>query len=160
MAVVTRGEREMSLRLDTFPARARQRIEVRITALTAKLEALAREAAPHKTGELRSEITGRVYADSSSRIAGYVSVFAPGNPKEYPKAATLEYGTDKPRRIFERGGGIAARLGLSQRRIASRVSKPARIEAFEYLRGPIEQMKPEIVLALNEALAETTAEGL
>lgn len=158
MAVVTRGEREISARFDTFPSRARQKLEERITALTEQLEARVEAAAPHRTGALRSEITSRVFANQSNRVAGYVSVYAPDRPGEYPKAATLEYGSNKPRRMFERGGGIAARLGLRQRRIANRVSKPARIEAFAYLRGPLDQMRPEIEAGLNEAVAEAAAE--
>jgi hypothetical protein len=158
MAVITRGDREISLRMETFPTSARKRIEERITTLTAELEARSKAAAPFKTGALRSEIVGRVYSDSSSRIAGYVSVYAPGNSKEYPKAATLEFGTNKPRRIPDHGG-IFRRLGKGQKSMESRLTKPARIDAFSYLRGPIEEMKPEINLALNEALAETVAEG-
>lgn len=158
MAVVTRGEREISLRFETFPTRARQKIEERIVTLIEQLDARVQAAAPYRTGALRSEITERIYDNKPDRVAGYVSVFAPNRPSEYPKAATLEYGTNKPRRMFERGGGIAARLGQRQRRIVNRVSKPARIEAFAYLRGPLEEMKPEIEAALNEAVAEAAAD--
>jgi hypothetical protein len=159
MAVVTRGDREVSIRFDTFPARARKKLEARIGALTAQLEARVRAAAPHRTGALRSEITERDFADSPSRIAGYVSVYAPGAPTEYAKAATLEYGTSKPRRAFQRSSGIVARLVGSNKRIVARLSKPVRLAAFEYLRAPLEQMKPEIEVTLNEALAEAAAEN-
>lgn len=158
MAVVTRGEREVSARFDTFPGRARKKLESRIAALTAQLQARVIAAAPRLTGALRSEITERDFSDSPNRIAGYVSVYAPGIKDAYAKAATLEYGTNKPRRIPDHGG-IFHRLGKGQKRIESRLTKPARIEAFRYLRGPLEEMKPEIELALNEALAETAAEN-
>jgi hypothetical protein len=158
VTVITRGDREISLRFDNFPTRAKQKIEERITLLTEQLKARVQAAAPRRTGALQSEITARIYSNKADRVAGYVSVFAPGQPSEYPKAATLEYGSSKPRRTFEKTSGIAARLGLAQRRIAGRISKPVQIEAFAYLRRPLEQMKPEIELGLNEALAEATAE--
>lgn len=157
MSVVTRGEREISQRFDTFPSRVRRKLEERITALITELNARVRAAAPFRTGDLRSEITPQVYDDAPNRVAGYVSVYAPSKPSEYAKAATLEYGSNKPRRIFERGG-ISARLGLRQKRIVARVSKPARIEAFKYLRDPLKDMQPEIVAGLEEAVAETAAE--
>ena len=91
MTVTTRGERELALRFETFPARARQKIESRITSLIESLQSRAEAAAPRLTGALQSEITGRVYGEPN-RIAGYVSVYAPGVPREYAKAATLETG--------------------------------------------------------------------
>jgi hypothetical protein len=159
MPVVTRGEREVSLRLDTFPGRARKRIEERIAALTAQLQARVEAAAPYLTGQLRSEIVERDFADNPNRVAGYVSVYAPGIPDAYAKAATLEYGTNKPRRSFQRTNGVIDRVGKARRRIVAKLSKPAHIEAFKYLRGPLAEMKPEIEASLNEALAETAAEN-
>jgi hypothetical protein len=159
MTVVTRGEREVSARFETFPTRARAKLEERIAALTQQLQVRVQAAAPFRTGKLRSEITKRDYADNPDRVAGYVSVYADGDSNEYAKAATLEYGTNKPRRAFERtGAGVIARLGRSKRRIVAKLSKPVRIEAFKYLREPLADMKPEIELALNEAVAQAAAE--
>lgn len=156
--VSTRGERELALRFDTLPARVHKKLEQRITALTDALQARIEAAAPYKTGKLRSEVTGRVYAGQSDRVAGYVSIYSPGDSKEYPKAATLEYGTDKPRRSFERATKIDALFGRSRRRILSKVSRPVHIAAFAYLRGPFDSMRPEIQAALEEAIAEAAAE--
>ncbi len=158
MSVVTRGDREISIRFDTFPARARQKLDDRIRALTATLQERVQAATPFRTGLLRSEITPRVFDDSPTRIAGYVSVYAGDRAKEYPKAATLEYGTNKPRRIADHGG-IFRRLGRGQRRIESRLTKSVHIEAFRYLRGPLEEMRPEIEAALDETMTEAAAEG-
>jgi hypothetical protein len=157
-AVVTRGVRELSLRFEAFPQLAHDKIQERITQLTAALEARIEEAAPVLTGLLRSEVTERIYGDSKSRIAGYVQIYAPQNPKEYAKAATLEYGTDKPRRIPDHGG-VFHRLGKGQKAIESRLTKPVHIQAFRYLRGPFEDMQPEIRASLEEALAEVEAES-
>jgi hypothetical protein len=159
MGVVTRGDREISLRFDTFPARAHDKLKERITELTTELEERVRAAAPVRTGRLRSEIKSQVYAsDSADRVAGYVSVSAGGNSKEYAKAATLEYGSNKPRKLTDRGSRIMALFSRS-RRFERRLSKTPHIEAFRYLRGPLDEMRPEIEAGLEEALAETASEG-
>jgi hypothetical protein len=158
MPIVSRGDRELSLRFDTFPTRAHKRLEDKISALTEQLQARVEAASPVLTGLLRSEITPRDFADNVNRVAGYVSVFAHSS-NEYAKAATLEYGSSKPRREFQRtSSGILSRFGLRQQRIVARISKPVDIKAFRYLRGPLEQMRPEIEAGLNEALAEAAAE--
>jgi hypothetical protein len=153
MPLIRQGERELSERFDTFPAAARQGLADRITALTAELETRVQDAAPHLTGRLRSEIVGRTFTDQPDRVAGYVSVYA-GQSKEYAKAATLEYGTDKPRRIFERSDGMVTRVG--RHRIVERLTKPAHIAAFRYLRGPFEAMESEIAAELEGAVAEVS----
>lgn len=157
MTVTTRGERELTLRFDTFPARAHQRLEQRIGDLVAQLDAKSQAAAPVDTGRLRSEITEKVYGDSPDRVAGYVSVFAPGNPKEYPKAATLEYGSDKVRKIYSNSRSMLDRFGR-KRRIVERMTKAAHIQAYKYLRAPLETMRGEIEAALDGALADVAAE--
>lgn len=160
MPVVTRGERELSLRFDQFPDQARHFLEERISRIVDRLEGAVRSATPRgKTGDLRSEITSRVYT-SAGRVAGYVSVYAPGggsNP--YAKAATLEYGTDKPRRSFERSQSLVSRLTGARRRIVSRISKPVHLEARRYLRGPFESSGGEIRSELNAGLEDAIAEG-
>lgn len=155
MAVTITGDRELALRFDKFPQEARGRIEERITSLIGRLQDRVEAAAPRKTGKLRSEIKARVYT-STNRVAGYVSVYAPGAPGEYAKAATLEYGSDKPRRAF--ASRAASRLASGRRRIVSRLSKPVHIEAFRYLRGPFEELTPEFQAELEAAISEVVAE--
>lgn len=152
-----KGERELAVRFETFPQDARQRIEQRINAFVDRLQGRIQGAAPYRTGRLRSEIKGRVYS-TQTRVAGYVSVYAPGAPNEYPKAATLEYGSNKPRRAFERGGGLVARLTGSRRRIVSRISKPVHIDALRYLRGPFDDLAPEFRAEIDAALNEVTTQ--
>ncbi len=159
MTVITRGDRELALTCDTFPQRAHQKIQRRITDLIERLDARIQAAAPYRTGRLQSEITPKVYGDQAERVAGYVSVYAPGVPNEYAKAATLEYGSNKARRIFQRSTGLLARLHGGRRRIVERMSAPARIQAFAYLRNPLEQMRPEVEAELNAALSETVDEA-
>jgi hypothetical protein len=157
-AVVTRGASELSLRFESFPAKARAILEQRIVSLTSRLQSAVEEAAPKRTGKLASEIVERIFADQASRVAGYVQVYAPQSPDEYAKAATLEYGSNKPRRLADHGG-IFRRLGAGQRRIESRLTKPTHIEAFRYLHGPFEELKPQMQEQLQAALQEAIDGG-
>ena len=153
MSLITRGGLELGLRFEQFPAHARALIEERIRALTAEMETGVEAATPYLTGRLRREITARVFTDGADRIAGYVSVLGDA-PSEYPKAATLEYGTDRPRRIADHGG-VFHRLGRGQKAIESRLTRPVHIAARRYLRDPFEAIKAEAEAQL--ALALTTA---
>jgi hypothetical protein len=156
--VVTRGDREISLRFDTFPTRVHGKLEARIREFTDDLEARIRAVTPRKTGLLQSEITEKIYAsDTADRVAGYVSVFAGDRQKEYAKAATLEYGSNKPRQLADRGSRIFAMFSR-KKRFERRLSKTPHIEAFRYLRDPFDEMKPEIQAGLEEAVAEAAAE--
>lgn len=147
-AVIARGDRELSLRFETFPERAAARLEVRIAELIARLEARAEQVVPVGKGLLRSEIRGRTYKGEQGRIAGYVSVYAPSNPKrEYAKAATLEYGSNKARRLN-------ARATRGNRAVQARLSQPVSIRAYRFLRGPFEEMSQEIRDELEAALNE------
>jgi hypothetical protein len=152
MTVVSRGERELELRLDSFPSRLQVKLEQRIRGLTEELQARIEAAAPVKTGLLRSEIKPSIYTgEGNNRVAGYVSVFAGDRKGEYAKAATLEYGSTKARKI-------SARLSSSRRAIERHISRAPHIQAFRYLRGPFEQMRSEIEAALEETVAEVAAE--
>jgi hypothetical protein len=168
MSTQFRGERgtenkgftELAARFEVIPQRAHDKMVERMQGLVDRLQARARAAAPlGKTGKLRASITGRVYSDTGSRIAGYVSIYAPDDPKkEYPKAATWEYGTSKPRKMREEH--FSAKLGrMSKRRLVARITKPVTIVARRYLRGTLEDMRPEIEAELAAALAESVEEG-
>jgi hypothetical protein len=158
LAVITRGDRELSTQFEEFPSRARDRLKERIYALTARLEERIQAAAPVRTGLLRTEIKSRTYDDAVSRIAGYVSVQAGSRTSEYAKAATLEYGSNKARKRIDRTGSIMARFDAGGRNIARRISKTPHIEAFRYLRGPLEEMRDEIEGELNQAIADVVSE--
>src|SRR4029077_5776429 len=94
-------------------------------------------------------------------VAGYVQIrggAGEGNFNPYAKAATLEYGTDKARRVAERASqGLLARVGGGKKRLVARANaKAVHIKAFRYLRDPLEEMRPEIEAELAAALAELT----
>ncbi len=143
MTVVVKGEREVIQRFDTFPQFARTKLEQKIRSLMETLESRVQAAAPRLTGQLRSEIGNKVYADNPNRIAGYVGVYA-RESREYAKAATLEYGSDAVRRRF----------AAANNRLIERATRPVHIEEFRYLRSPFEQMIPEIEAGLAQALQE------
>jgi hypothetical protein len=160
VSVVTRGDRELALRFDKFPTVAHQKLEERMGKIVAAMKAQVQAAAPHKTGKLRSEITGRVFADQPDRVAGYVEVYAPDSSpahNEYAKAATLEYGTDLARRIKDHGG-IFRKLNRGQKRIESHLTKAVHIRGFSYLRGSVVGLRGYVETELSEALAEATQE--
>lgn len=151
MAVIIRGDREISQRFETFPTALRASLSARIRALTDELYARVEAVVPRKTGKLASEIVARVYDDSPTRVAGYVSVYAPGDSREYPKAASLEYGTNKARRRFSKTQTIINRRGKTQRAV-ERLSRPVHLAARRYLRGPLQDMGPEVRTELEAAV--------
>lgn len=156
MGAIITGERELALRFDEFPVEVRDRLEARMTDLVESLKSRVqgtRPVTPGKSHKLRDEIAGRVYS-SDHRVAGYVSIYAPGESEAYAKAAALEYGSNKPRRQFQRQGRLAARFVSSRRRIVSKLSKPVHLEAYRYLRGPFTDTENEFREVCEEVLAE------
>lgn len=116
-------------------------------------------ATPHLTGTLQGEETERVFGDNPERVAGYVGVYAPeGGSNEYAKAATLEYGTNKPRRAFQRRAGLMAALLGPRLRIIGKLSKVVHIDPIRYLRDPLDEMQPEVLAAFQEVLTEAIAD--
>lgn len=154
MTVITRvtGGREIASRLDALPRRLRKRLKVRITELTEQLKVEVVAAAPVRTGRLRSQITSRIYADDNRRVAGYVSVYAPGVKDAYVKAGALEYG----RHAYP---GTSRLILGNNRRMKARLSKGNRIGAFRYLRGPLAEMRDVALAAIEQTVAEVTAES-
>lgn len=155
MAVVTRGDKEISLRFDQFPQQFKEALKSEIDELVAEALALSQKAAPRKTGKLRGELKGRTFI-GETRVAGYVSVYAGGDSNEYIKAATLEYGSKKPRRIFKKDVYTITKRG-KKRRAVDRFTRPAVIREFRYLRGPLADMQPEIKRRLQAVLEAQVA---
>lgn len=151
MTVITRGDRELALTFDEFPRLAHDKLTERITSLVDELEDRARDAAPVKTGQLRSEIRGRVFSDNPQRIAGYVGVLG-SDSNDYAKAGALEYGVDKPRRLV-------ARADRGRQRLVERATRTMHLRAYRYLRDSIEGMRGDVEAQLSEALDEAASEA-
>jgi hypothetical protein len=156
--VESKGGRAFTLRLDQFPKDLHDELRARMQGVTEQLEAKARGLAPYKTGTLRSEITGRTFSDVETRVASYTNVFAPNPPpgkNEYAKAATLEYGSDKARKINAKSVSNIGRITEKAK------SRAAHIEAFLYLRGALDEIQaqaiPEIQAAVDAAVAKGNA---
>lgn len=159
VTVTTHGDRELALRFESFPHALHDQLLARISGLTAQLLARVVSATPHLTGDLQGEETERIFGDSPERVAGYVGVYAPGDPaKEYPKAATLEYGTNKPRRAFQRRAGLMAALLGPRLRVIGKLSKVVHIEPVRYLRDSLDEMEPEVVTAFQDVLNQAIAD--
>lgn len=160
MTVIIRGEREISQRFEQFPQELRQALKTRIEALIQELWTRVESVVPHRTGRLASEITSKVYDDSPTRIAGYVSVYAPDDPRrEMPKAGALEYGSSKARKIHDKSGRMETLRNGKRRKIVVGMTKPAHLAARRYLRGPLAEMEPMIRAALEEAVAAAIADA-
>ncbi|MGC8518469.1 MAG: hypothetical protein ACP5P4_08055 [Steroidobacteraceae bacterium] len=159
-------ERELVAKFSSIPARTRRILRRRISSFVQALDQNVRAAIPMRKSPrwpssipaLTQFIVGRVYSDNPNRVAGYVSVYAPGSPKEYPKAATLEYGSDRPRAVQDLSRGVWRRIRGSSRRIKARMGRPAHIRAYRFLRGPFSDMETQAVLVLEEGLAEMVAQ--
>lgn len=148
-----RGVGALELRFDQFPDELHGALEERIAGLMDTLWGRIETVVPHRTGLLASEIGARTFADQPDRIAGYVSVRGAADAHEYEKAGALEYGW-WARRLE---GGIMQRIYGNNRRMKARMEGATHINAFRYLRGPFEEMRPEIEAALEETIAEQAA---
>lgn len=156
------GDRLLAARLEAFPADLHaallDRIQTGMQSVRDQVEAVV----PRLTGRLATEIVLRVYAETVKRVAAYISVYTPepgpAPHNEYAKAATLEYGSNKPRAVRDLNSGVMTRLRGSHRRIKARMSKPVDIEARRYLRGPFEIGEPEIMAMINDAVAQVTGD--
>lgn len=158
LTITESGARQISQRLEDFPAELHQKLAQRISGAIEELHSAVLRAVPHRTGRLASEIVERVFSDAKYRVAGYVSVYTddpgPAPHNEYAKAATLEYGSSRSRAIRDEEHGVLTRLRGSSRRIKARMSKPVDIAARRYLRGPLDALRPEILAMIEEAVAE------
>lgn len=160
------GERVLVAKYSEIPARTKRILRRRITTLARALQGGVRAAIPVRKSPrwpsalpaLTQFIVSKVYADTPGRVAGYVSVYAPSTPAEYAKAATLEYGSNRPRAVADAERGVMRRLRGSSRRIKARLGKPAVIQAYRYLRGPLGDMRAEVTAALEEGIGEMVAE--
>ena len=161
LTITETGARQISKRLDEFPQELHDRLAERIRPVIDELWTRVEQRVPHRTGRLASEITKRVFADARYRVAGYVSVYTddPGPYNEYAKAATVEYGSSRPRAVKDLEHGVMTRLRGSSRRIKARMSKPVDIAARRYLRGPLDEMRPAITAMIEQAISEAVAEA-
>jgi hypothetical protein len=160
MSALVSGDREVALAYERFPDELRERIRARMQRIVDRLESASRDAAPYKTGKLKSEIRGHVYADNPQRVAGYVQVDAAGGGSdEYRKAGALEYGVHKTRSLAGRLAGHNFTARLRSSRVRDRLNGPIQQRAYRYLRGPLDEMRGDIEAEMTQAIGEATEQG-
>lgn len=161
------GAREVAAHLETLPPAFRKRLKPRITVIAEALQANVVESIPARKSRrwssslppLAQFITERTFDDRPGRIAAYVSVYAPGQGGEYPKAATLEYGRKTARNDAITGHRLARKAALKAERLRDRASVAVNLQAYEYLRGPLSRMRDDFLVAVDETVVEMTAEN-
>lgn len=155
--VVITGDKELIAKLDAMPARVREALIKKVTALSLKLEdkvkrKLNGEVLNHRTGKLWRSITHKVESDSQS-ITG--RVFSSGDVKY---AAIHEFGGKTSPHVIEARNGKALAFQLTGKQAFFRkVNHPgSTIPERSFLRSSLADMKDEIVDGLKEAVAEGT----
>jgi hypothetical protein len=155
-----KGDREVGLRLEEFPERARAAIARRMDGLTQALLARVQGAEPERTGALRGETVATV-RNTRRGVVGTVRV-AGNSEADYGKAGALEYGSKGSVAVAAHAqqlGHVFGRLVAPIEVLVAAYTRRPNIAPREYLRGPLDEMHDEIVAELEEALAEAAATG-
>jgi len=149
------GERRVALRFEQFPERARAALQARIAALTAELYGRVEGAEPERTGRLKGE-TEPFVDQRADRVVGRVKVVARGS-SEHGKGAALEYGAHGSARVTAHSQSLShfwGRLVAPREVFVRAYSRRLDIAERRYLRGPLDEMRGEIIEELRAALGE------
>ena len=154
-----RGVNTTSIKFEKFPEQAREALRNYIAGAVAELESMVIGMVPRRTGKLASEIAS--FVDSHpDRITGRVRLLAE-TAAEARKAAALEYGS--------RGASITVKrysrhvsmafghLVAPFEQIVESYTRTPNIAAGNFLRGPMEALRPGILPGMQAALAEAIA---
>lgn len=150
------GDRQAGLRFEEFPDALYDDLKAEIDALSNELFGRVQAATPDKTGDLRSKERYRLFTDES-RITGYVSVAA-ADQNEIRKAGALEYGskgkkTPVASHAMKLDHHWSHKLAAPQSVIVAAYERLPNIAERNFLRGPLNAMRPEIVRRLNELVS-------
>jgi hypothetical protein len=154
-AIVT-GDRQVVARFSEWPTEIHDTLFERIKKLTDELYARVRALAPEKSGDLKNEITSKVF-DDPQKIKGLVTLEGNLPRSEYIKAGALEYGVHKTFAVQKSRRTITEAFGrtISPTRIdVSAHPRAVDIEARLYLRGGLAGMEDEAVSELTAAINE------
>lgn len=152
-AVSAAGDRRIEARFERFPEKLRGALRDEITAIIAELEARVISAEPVRTGKLRAE-TQAFVDDRKDFIRGRVRVITSGKG-DGAKVAALEYGAHalSPVRAHARTiAHIYGRLVAPRQIIVSAYSRQLDLPAHQFLRGPLAEMRGEIMERLKRAV--------
>lgn len=148
------GDRAVALRLEKMPDDIHNRLVGAVTALTARLLSRVQASEPKRTGRLASE-TKSFVDEAPDLVRGRVKVTAPGARGELGKAAALEYGAHKPTQVREHTARLSHIFGRAiapMEVIVDRYQRTPNITADRFLRGPLAQMKDQIMAELQKAV--------
>lgn len=155
------GDRRIEARFDRFPERARANLRQRIAAIIGVLETRVEAAEPSRTGKLRSETAGFV-DEQPDFIRGRVRIVTRrGGAAEGGKAAALEYGAHGTASVKGHArtlDHVFARAIEPQRVFVEAYTRHPDIAAHLFLRGPLAEMRGDIMDQLRDALGEAAVE--
>jgi hypothetical protein len=152
------GDREIDLRFETFPERARAALEARIGGLTQSLLARVKGDEPEKSGRLKGETVAGVRS-SKYRVTGTVRVAA-RDQSEFGKAGALEYGSKGDVQVRAHAiqlGHVFHRLIAPTAVLVAAYTRQPAIAARRYLEEPLAGMREEAIEAMREAISEALA---
>lgn len=150
IGAIISGDQAAVLHLEQIPDVVHRRLLAPITSLTARLLAAVRAREPKRTGRLVNETKMRI-TEAGDVVRGQVFVAASG-PNEHGKAGALEYGARRRVSVsgYQRSGHTPT--GAPAEQIVAAYTRQANIIARHYERGPLDEMRPEIVRELDEAM--------
>jgi len=150
-AVIT-GDRQAEARFERPPAEVQAKLRPIVDDFTARLHAAVVGAEPVRTGKLRGETASRV-EERKDRIVGRVFVSARG--VEAAKAGALEYGAHRATTVkahSEQLAHIFARFVAPFAVMVGAHSRRLNIEEHAFLRGPLAEIGPQFIAAVEEAV--------
>lgn len=156
IGVFVSGDRALAQRFDDFPESLRGRLRDAITEETNQLRSRIEALVPRRTGRLASEIVSGVF-DDPDRVTGRVTVSG-----EYAKAGALEYGgKNKPFKVLShqmRLDHLWARATATPLIVdVPQYTRSIHTPALRFMRGPLEEMRGEVMEALHAAVTEAVA---
>jgi hypothetical protein len=155
------SDRLVALRFEQFPERARAAIANRLGSITQRLLARVQGNEPSRTGRLRGETQSSV-TTGNDRISGRVRVdTSRGGEAEHGKAAALEYGAHGTAHVSAHAMQLSHfydQLIAPREVLVAAYDRRVDIAERRFLRGPLDDMRSEIIEELRQALAEAAAE--
>lgn len=140
-----------------LPARVHRAIVNKTSELTLRLESkiknekLSGQVLNVKTGNLRRSIFSQT-TDEGDRVEGKVA--SSGDVKY---AAIQEYGGQTPPHVIEAKGAALAFIMNGKQVFFKSVNHPgSKIPEHRYMRGSLEEMKPDIISGFHDAVAQAS----
>lgn len=157
--ITLEGDRQSGLRFEEFPDAVHADLLDAIDELSSELAARIENAVPERTGKLRSEVRRRVF-ESEDRIKGYVDFAG----KDHAKVGALEYGSKgKPTKVSAHAMKLDHfwhhRLTAPISVLVDAYSRTPTIEEHSFMRGPLAQMRSEIVSRLTAVVERAATEA-